>query len=104
MWAFNVVCCMHFYAVPFRETSVYFCVLVLNIGKRELDKSTKCKMISTNLGTNWGINLEIDVRKGIVTKFSACLYNSMFKISWLDRYYPESQVHKMIQLLYSDKK
>lgn len=60
---------MRFYAVPFRETSVCFCVLFLNICKRELDESTKCKTISASLGTNWEKNLEIDVRKGIVAKF-----------------------------------
>lgn len=73
---------MRLYAVPFREASVRFCVLFLNICRRELDESSKCKPISTYLGTNWETNLEIDVRKGIVAKFPARLCKSMFKVSW----------------------
>lgn len=76
-----MACCMRFCAVPFRETSVCFCVLFLNICKRELDESIKCKSISTYLGTNCGADLEIDVRKRVVAKFSACLCKSMFKVS-----------------------
>lgn len=49
-----MVCFMHLDAMPFRETSVCFCVVVvlfLNICKRELDESTKCKTVFTYLGT-----------------------------------------------------
>lgn len=51
---------MHLYAMPFRETSVCFCVLFLNICIRDLDESTKCKTISTYLGTKqtWKYMLE----------------------------------------------